>query len=158
MNELDFRRLCSTAGTYLELLKPDSFSDGERVDIAGVQAEIHLDDPMLCRATLVLELGTIKPQCKIEAYEALLAIQGLLHVTHDCVFDYDGLDDKVLFKASLPLSEDTAAPDLASAINIFVLQVIDWRETLLLGCIEGSESSITKSALAAARLAPPSLA
>lgn len=158
MNELEFRRLCAAAGTYLELREFEAFGQGERVDIAGVPAEIYLNDALPGHATLLLELGSIKPQHKVDVYEAVLAIQGLLHGTHDCLFDYDGLDDKLLFRVSLPLSQDTTATDLASVIEAFVLQIRDWRETLLAGCLGEVHGGIRVMPTAITRLNSLSLA
>ncbi len=146
INEFAFRRLCSAAGTYLELRDPAALSEGDRVNITGVATEIFLNDALPGHATLLLELGSVKPQHKIDVYEAVLAMQGLLHGTHDCLFDYDGIDDKLLFRASLPLSDETTPADLASVIELFVQQVRDWRETLMGGCIaEGDPPQVMTS-------------
>ncbi len=145
MNELDFRRLCAAAGTLMELPDPEGFGHGERTDISGVPTEIYLDDDMPNRAILVLEVGTVKVEHKAEAYEALLALQGMLHATHDCAFDYDGIDDAVLLRTVLPISGDTGANDLASVINLFVTQITLWREGLLAGWLVGLDTGIHKS-------------
>ncbi len=140
MNELDFMRLCAAAGVLLELPDPDGFGYGERTDILGVPTEIFLDNDMPDRGIVVLELGTVKVEHKIEAYETLLAMQGVLQATHDCVFDHDSIDDVVLLRASLPLSSNITARDLATVIQIFVLQVREWRATLLPGWLEGHDA------------------
>ncbi len=150
MNELDFRRLAAAAGELMELPDPEGFGQGEPTDISGVVAEIYLDNDMPSRAILVLDVGKVKAEHKAEAYEVLLAIQGMLHPTHDCVFDHDGIDDMVLLRCALPLFSDSTAHDLAIVIGICVQQVRTWRETLLSGWLAGPDISAVTSSSATA--------
>ncbi len=144
MNELDFRRLAAAAGELMELPDPEGFGHGEPTDISGVIAEIYLDNDMPSRAILVLEMGQVKAEHKAEAYEVLLAVQGMLYPTHDCVFDHDGIDDMVLLRCALPLFSDSTAHDLAIVIEICVQQVRTWRETLMSGWLIGPEIGVIK--------------
>lgn len=152
MNELDFWRLCLAAGRLLELPNPEVFANGETILIQDMPATIYLNDHTRSQATLLLALGSVKPSCKVEVYESLFALQGLWHGTHDCVFDHDSVDDILLLRIALPISNETTADGLALVIELFALQGSEWRMTLLAGKLEeadGEAQPLLRSAIRA---------
>lgn len=158
MNELDFWRLCCAAGRVLELPDPESFANGEAVLVQGVPASIYLSDQLPSQATLLLALGAVKESCKVEVYESLLALQGLWHGTHDCIFEHGSLEDTLFLRVGIPVSSATTADGLASVIELFALQVSEWRVTLLAGKLEGVDGDARSPGDSAAQISSFSLA
>lgn len=133
MNELDFMQLGAEAGRALNMVRPEALASGDLVEVDGVPLTLRLDDENGLDAVLVLRLGNVRDEHKIEVYEAVLAMQGALHSGHHGVFDYDGMDDVLCFRQVLPLSLVTTGANLASVIRLYVAQVHVWQQTLLAG-------------------------
>lgn len=133
MNNISFMQLCQATGQILELVHPEALGQGEVVSIDNIDLQFIPDATGGNLARLYIELGDIRPEDKVEVYEALFAIQLLMDGMMDGQFVLDNLNDRMMLLVRLPLSEETAPAQLAGVIQSFVSQVEQWRATVLLG-------------------------
>ena len=133
MNNIEFAHLCRETSRSLDLADFEELGEGEVVEVDGIALELVLDTTRQNSACLLLEMGDVEDQYKVEVYETLFAMQGIFEGTVDGIFDYDNLNCRLLFRVRLPLSLETRGDRLAGVIRNFVEQVIEWRNTLLKG-------------------------
>lgn len=134
MNELAFRQLCRGAARCLDVDDAEALADGELVDVEGVRLRLWPDGDT-ARALLQLQIGGVRDEHKSDVYEALLAMQAALYPSHEAVFGFDGLDGMLSFHAVLSVSAETSDTGLAAVIRLYALQVRDWQQGLLAGCL-----------------------
>lgn len=142
MNNTLFTQLCLKTAQILNLSEAEYFLKGEVVTLDDIDIQFIRDANDGNLARLFLELGELNLVDKIEVYESLFAIQLLMEGVVDGQFVLDNLHDRMMFVARLPLSEQTEAEQLASAIKSFVQQVIQWRSTIFSGYLFEDEFDI----------------
>jgi hypothetical protein len=131
VSEAYLERLCSDVSRTLHLEDINALGRGEYVSFEGVDfflISTFTNDQM---ARLILDLGEIEQEYKSEIYETIFAMQGMLDGSLDALFDYDQIRSCLMFRVKLPININTSAEELASIIQSFVLQIIDWRHRLL---------------------------
>lgn len=133
MNRIKFTELCFETAQILHLTDAENFSDGEVVTVDDIDIQFIQDEKNSNLARLFLELGELNEVDKVEVYESLFSIQLMMEGEVDGQFVLDNLNDRMMFVVRLPLSDQTEASQLASVINLFVQQVMQWRSTILAG-------------------------
>jgi hypothetical protein len=141
MNNIEFAQLCRETSRSLELGDLEELGAGEVVEVEGVAVELVLDTTRQNSACLFLEMGDVKDEYKAEIYETLFAMQGIFEGTLDAIFDFDNLNNRLLFRVRLPLSFETRGDRLAGVIRSFSGDVIEWRNTLLQGRIYAEDDA-----------------
>ena len=134
-----FKKLCSEVSQVLQLKDKNALGGGKRVSLEGVDFCLILNLYQDQYARLILDLDELKPGFKPEIYETMLPMQGILDDISDGIFDgsfdpmfdYDSIRSCLMFRVKLPININTSAEELASIIQSFVLQIIDWRHRLL---------------------------
>lgn len=148
MNHIDFAQLCRDASRSLGLADLEELGKGEVVEVEGIALELLFDAIRENSACLFLEMGDVKDEYKAEVYETLFAMQGIFEGTVDAIFDFDNLNNRLLFRVRLPLSLETRGEGLAGVIRSFVGDVIEWRNTLLQDRIYAEDNEFEFSAAA----------
>ncbi len=131
MSDDYFKKLCSDVSHILQFADKNALGNGERVALDDVDFFLISNFYQDQYARLILDLGEVEQDFKPEIYEAMFAIQGVLDGSLDAVFDYDHIRSCLMFRIKLPINLNTTAEGLVSVIKSFVLQIREWRNTLL---------------------------
>ena len=126
-----FKKLCSEVSHILQFADKNALGNGERVTLDDVDFFLISNFYQDQYARLILDLGEVEQDFKPEIYEAMFAMQGVLDGSLDAVFDYDHIRSCLMFRIKLPINLNTTAEGLVSVIKSFVLQIREWRNTLL---------------------------
>jgi hypothetical protein len=131
MNHIEFANLCRETSRNLELADLEELGEGAVVEVEGIALQLVLDTERQNSACLFIEMGDVKDEYKAEVYETLFAMQGIFEGKLAAIFDFDNLNNRLLFRVRLPLSSETRGDRLAGVIRNFVGDVTEWRNTLL---------------------------
>ena len=145
MSEAYIEKLCGEVSHILHLEDMHALGRGEVVSFDDVDfflVSTLMNDQMV---RLVLDLGEIEQDYKPEIYETIFAMQGMLDGTLDALFDYDQVRSCLMFRVKLPINLNTTADGLVSVIKSFVLQIKEWRSTLLKNKLLGDEEGQEKN-------------
>ena len=126
-----FKKLCSEVSHILQFADKNALGNSERVTLDDVDFFLISNFYQDQYARLILDLGEVEQDFKPEIYEAMFAMQGVLDGSLDAVFDYDHIRSCLMFRIKLPINLNTTAEGLVSVIKSFVLQIREWRNTLL---------------------------
>ena len=145
VSEAYIEKLCGEVSHILHLEDMQALGRGEVVSFDDVDfflVSTLMNDQMV---RLVLDLGEIEKDYKPEIYETIFAMQGMLDGTLDALFDYDQVRSCLMFRVKLPINLNTTADGLVSVIKSFVLQIKEWRSTLLKNKLLGDEEEQEKN-------------
>ncbi len=131
MSDDYFKKLCSDVSHILQFADKNALGNSERVTLDDVDFFLISNFYQDQYARLILDLGEVEQDFKPEIYEAMFAMQGVLDGSLDAVFDYDHIRSCLMFRIKLPINLNTTAEGLVSVIKSFVLQIREWRNTLL---------------------------
>ncbi len=131
MSDDYFKKLCSEVSHILQFADKNALGNSERVTLDDVDFFLISNFYQDQYARLILDLGEVEQDFKPEIYEAMFAMQGVLDGSLDAVFDYDHIRSCLMFRIKLPINLNTTAEGLVSVIKSFVLQIREWRNTLL---------------------------
>ncbi len=141
MNHIEFANLCRETSRSLELADLEELGQGAVVEVEGIALELVFDTDRQNSACLFIEMGDVKDEYKAEVYETLFAMQGIFEGKLAAIFDFDNLNNRLLFRVRLPLSSETRGDRLAGVIRSFVGDVTEWRNTLLQGRIYANDDA-----------------
>ena len=145
VSEAYLEKLCSEASQILQLEDVNALGRGDYVSFEEVDFFLgsnFMNDQLI---RLVLDLGEIEQDYKPEIYETIFAMQGMLDGTLDALFDYDQIRSCLMFRVKLPINLSTTPDGLVSVIKSFILQIKEWRSTLLKNKLIGDEEGQEKN-------------
>ena len=134
-----FKKICVEVSQVLQFEDKNTLGSGKRVSLEGVDFCLILNFYQDQFARLILDLDELEPGFNPKIYENMLPMQGILNDiadgildgSFDPMFDYDSIRSCLMFSVKLPININTTAERLASVIQSFVLQIIQWRQRLL---------------------------
>lgn len=145
VNEAYLEKLCSEVSQTLQLDDINALGRGNYVSFEEVDFFLVsncMNDQLI---RLVLDLGEIEQDHKSEIYETIFAMQGMLDGTLDALFDYDQVRSCLMFRVKLPINLNTTADGLMRVIKSFILQIKEWRSTLLKNKLLSNEEEQEKN-------------
>lgn len=136
MNQKQFEQLCLDASGALGLKDTGALGAGCPATVDGVDVELILKTSAPPGIQLVLELGAPDPAQRLEAFEAVLALQTLWMGELQGMFALDPAADRLLFVVTAPVVPSLQGATLASVIRGLAAQVTGWRNTVLKGRLD----------------------
>lgn len=136
MNQKQFEQLCLDTSASLGLQDTGALGAGYPATVDGVDLELILKTSAPPGIQLVLEVGAPDPVQRLQAFEALLALQTLWMGELQGMFALDSAADRLLFVVTAPVAPSLQGATLASVIRGLAAQVTGWRTTVLKGRLD----------------------
>lgn len=134
MEQENHQAIFEETGRQLGLIRPESFATGAQVEIGGVDVRL-IRSPGRSSAFLVCELGSAIPSEEATVHKALLEMQLAIGERMDAFFGRDGLNDRLMFMARIPLNPSPNVDDLTGIVEGLTSQVADWKSKVLGGML-----------------------
>lgn len=131
MDRHAYEKFCRDASIDLNLRDPEQLGQGGLVEVEGVEMQLVWTGTR--HMQLYMEVGVLEDASRLEAYEAALAFQAQLAGQMTGMFVLDVAGDRLMFTLSIPMAETMEGIDLAYVLRGFSGQVLDWRDTILIG-------------------------